>query len=239
MQIVIILAAAILPALLLWLYIWFRDPQPEPLRLLLKSIVLGIIICLPVSLVEGFMSGMLGPLVDGSTPLGSTLEAFLVAAVPEETFKLLALWLVLRRNPYFDEHFDGIVYAVSVGLGFAATENVLYLFSFIEDWQSVALSRALLAVPGHYAFAVLMGYYYSVYHFTDHFAGTAICILLVPVLAHGIYDALALSGQVSPVLSGLAFLVLIYFCVRMHKFAHRKVLAQLERDRSGEFEIRG
>ena len=231
MQTAIILAAAIMPALLLWLYIWFRDSRPEPLRLLLKSILLGVIICLPVSLTEQVVQGMVEALVGTGTLLGSTLEAFLVAALTEEAFKLLALWIVLRRNPYFDEHFDGIVYAVSVGLGFAATENVLYLFSFIEDWQSVAISRALLAVPGHYAFAVLMGYYYSVHHFTDHSAWTAICILLVPVLAHSIYDALALSGQVSPVLGGLAFLVLIYFCVRMHKFAHRKVLAQLERDR--------
>ena len=231
MQTAIILAAAIMPALLLWLYIWFRDSRPEPLRLLLKSILLGVIICLPVSLTEQVVQGMVEALVGTGTLLGSTLEAFLVAALTEEAFKLLALWIVLRRNPYFDEHFDGIVYAVSVGLGFAATENVLYLFSFIEDWQSVAISRALLAVPGHYAFAVLMGYYYSVHHFTDHSAWTAIYILLVPVLAHGIYDALALSGQVSPVLGGLAFLVLIYFCVRMHKFAHRKVLAQLERDR--------
>ena len=203
MQTAIILAAAIMPALLLWLYIWFRDSRPEPLRLLLKSILLGVIICLPVSLTEQVAQGMVEALVGTGTLLGSTLEAFLVAALTEEAFKLLALWIVLRRNPYFDEHFDGIVYAVSVGLGFAATENVLYLFS----------------------------YYYSVHHFTDHSAWTAICILLVPVLAHGIYDALALSGQVSPVLGGLAFLVLIYFCVRMHKFAHRKVLAQLERDR--------
>lgn len=37
------------------------------------------------------------------------------------------LWLLLRNNPYFDEHFDGIVYAVCIGMGFAAIENVLYL----------------------------------------------------------------------------------------------------------------
>jgi len=223
--------AAVLPALVLFFYIYKRDAQPEPFSKLLSALLIGVAICVPVAFVEQYISNWLFAGGEPKTLFGSTVNAFLVAAVPEESAKLLALWLVLRKNKYFDEHFDGIVYAVSVGLGFAATENVLYLFSFIEDWQSVAISRALLAVPGHYAFAVLMGYYYSVHHFTDHSAWTAICILLVPVLAHGIYDALALSGQVSPVLGGLAFLVLIYFCVRMHKFAHRKVLAQLERDR--------
>ena len=113
-----------------------------------------------------------------TTLIGSTMQAFVVAALPEESFKLLALWLVLRKNPFFDEHFDGIVYAVCVELGFAAVENIFYVFSE-EEWVTVAISRALLAVPGHYAFAILMGYYYSVYHFVDHSPKVAACILRV------------------------------------------------------------
>ena len=156
----------------------------------------------------------------------------MVAALPEESFKLLALWLILRHNPYFDEHYDGIVYAVCVGLGFAAFENVFYIVGEEEDWIGVAISRALLAVPGHYAFAVLMGYYYSVYHFVDHSPRIAARILLVPVLAHGVYDALALSGTVNPYIGGLSFLVLIYFCIKVHKVAKTKIIAQIERDKA-------
>ena len=159
------------------------------------------------------------------------MQAFVVAALPEESFKLLALWLVLRKNPYFDEHFDGIVYAVCVGLGFAAVENIFYVFSE-EEWVSVAISRALLAVPGHYAFAILMGYYYSVYHFVDHSPKVAACILLVPIAAHGVYDALAMSGLVNPYIGGLSFFVLIWFCVKMHKVAKTKVMALIDKDNS-------
>ena len=50
-------------------------------------------------------------------------DAFFLAAIPEEVAKLFMLWLLLRKNPFFDEHFDGIVYAVCVGLGFAGFEN--------------------------------------------------------------------------------------------------------------------
>ena len=137
----------------------------------------------------------------------------------------------MRKNPYFDEHFDGIVYAVCVGLGFAAIENIGYVFQE-GNGLSVAISRALFAVPGHYAFAVIMGYYYSVYHFVDRSSRTAACILLVPVVAHGIYDALALSGIVNPYIGGISTFVLIYFCIKMHKFAKTKILAQIERDRN-------
>lgn len=229
MNILILLAAALLPAILLWIYIWKQDAQPEPTNWLVKAVLYGIGIGIPVALLEMVIENVL---FDGepTTLFGTTVQAFFVAALPEESFKLLALWLVLRKNPYFDEHFDGIVYAVCVGLGFAALENVLYVVGAEENWFSVAVTRALLAVPGHYAFAVLMGYYYSVYHFVDHSSRTAACILLVPVVAHGVYDALAFSSTVNPYLGGISAIVLIYFCIKMHKSAKSKVLALIEKD---------
>lgn len=228
MNMLILLAAALLPPILLWFYIWKQDTQPEPTGQLVKAVLYGVAICVPVALLEhALRQAIFG---DGPTTIfGTTLEAFMVAALPEEIFKLLALWLILRHNPYFDEHFDGIVYAVCIGLGFAAIENVGYLISE-ENWISVAVTRALLAVPGHYAFAILMGYYYSVYHFVDHSPRTAASILLFPVLAHGIYDALALSGTIDRYIGGICFFILIYFCIRMHKFARTKIMAQIQKD---------
>ena len=230
MSILIVIAAAVLPAILLWLYIWKKDTQKEPTAWLVKAVLWGVAICIPVALVEGGIEALLFGM-DGKTSslLGTTTLAFVVAALPEETFKLFALWMVLRKNPYFDEHFDGIVYAICVGLGFAALENIMYVFSE-EDWVSTAIVRALLAVPGHYAFAILMGYYYSVYHFVDHSPKVAACVLLVPILAHGAYDAIAMSGMINQYIGGLSFFVLIYFCVKMHKVAKTKVLALIKKD---------
>lgn len=226
---ILILLAALLPAFLLFLYIWKKDPQKEPLSQLVKAVLWGIGICIPVAFLEIAITAILFPNGDPSTLFGTTAQAFFVAALPEETFKLLALWWVLRKNPYFDEHFDGIVYAVCVGLGFAAVENIAYIFGS-GAWVSVAITRSLLAVPGHYAFAVLMGYYYSVYHFVDDSPKVAVCILLVPVVMHGIYDALAMSGIVNPYIGGACFFVLVFFCIKMHKRARKKVLALVEKD---------
>ena len=227
----IILAAALLPAVLLFFYIWKKDPQKEPLSQLLRGALYGVLICLPVSVVELGIQYVLFRGGEPATLLGTTAEAFFVAALPEESFKLLALWLLVRNNPWFDEHIDGIVYAVSVSLGFAAIENVSYLFGNPDEWLSVAVTRSLLAVPGHYAFGVIMGYYYSLYHFVNRSQRNRYMILLAPVLAHGIYDALAMSGMVNEAVGGICFFVLIYFCVKMHKFAQRKIVAQLDRDR--------
>ncbi len=229
MTVVIQILVAVLPALLLWLYIWKKDKQPEPTSQLIKAVLWGIMIIFPVGVVEMFLQSMFFGYAEPTTFTGTTTMAFWVAALPEEAFKLFALWMVLRNNPYFDEHFDGIVYAVCIGLGFAAVENIGYIIGE-EDWGMVAVSRALLAVPGHYAFAVLMGFYYSVYHFVNHSKTTAACIFLVPWVAHGIYDALAMTGIVDAYVGGVCTIILIYFCVRMHKFARKKVIAQVERD---------
>ena len=52
MSIPILLAAALLPAVLLWLYIWRQDSNPEPTKQLVKAVLLGVAICIPVALLE-------------------------------------------------------------------------------------------------------------------------------------------------------------------------------------------
>lgn len=215
--------AALLPAVLLGIYIWRKDPHPEPLAWVWRAFCFGVAICIPVAFLENWISTLLSPICAPNTLFGSTVQAFFVAALPEESAKLLALWLLLYNNKQFDEHFDGIVYAVFVSLGFAAIENVGYVISSGDGWVTTAIMRALLSVPGHYAFGIMMGYYYAMYHFVEKSKRNAWFILLIPVLAHGVYDAIALSGSVSPLIGGISFIVLIYFCIKLQREAQRKV----------------
>ena len=231
MEFLIIIAAALLPAILFWGYIWKMDRKKEPTSLLIKATCYGVLICLPVAMVESMISGVLFGEGGPTTLFGTTVDAFMVAAIPEEAFKLFALHRILKNNPYFDEHFDGIVYAVCVGLGFAGLENILYLFDNADDWLSVAFLRSLMAVPGHYAFAVLMGYYYSVYHFVNRSRRTRAMILVAPVLAHGLYDALLMSASVNAALGGICFCGAVFLTYRLHIYARKKVLAMVNTDK--------
>lgn len=237
MSIVLQIIAAILPAILLFVYVWKQDAKPEPTRLLLKAVLLGALICIPCSVVEFLVSEILpvGNVSSGAPPpsfWAAMIVAFFVAALPEELCKLFVLDRTLRNNPYYDEHYDGIVYAVCVGLGFAAFENIFYVIGSGEMWVQAALSRALLAIPGHYAFAVVMGYFYSVYHFTDSSKKAKYRILWVPVVAHGIYDTIALSSTLSEKTAAICMLVLIVFCIFMQKFAKKKLVAMVEKDKN-------
>ena len=165
MTYLIALAVALLPAIILWIYIFKKDAKPEPKGQIWKAILLGAATVIPIVWMETCVSNFLfGEGGQATSFISHCADAFLVAAIPEEAFKLLALWIVLRKNPYFDEHFDAIVYSVCVGLGFATVENIGYVV-LDDNWASVGLMRAIFSVPGHYAFAVLMGYYYAQYHF--------------------------------------------------------------------------
>lgn len=214
---------AIVPAIVLGLYIWRKDPHPEPFKWVWRAFLLGVAICSPVALLESYIQFPLFGTGTPNTLFGSTTMAFFVAALPEEGAKLLALWIFLQRCSQYDEEFDCIVYAVFISLGFATVENIGYVMMSGEIWMTTAIMRALFAVPGHYAFAIMMGYYYAIYEYVDHTRKNAAKIFLVPFIAHGVYDTIAMSGSINAVAGSICTLALIIFCIKLQREAQRKV----------------
>lgn len=220
----LILFAALLPVVILMGVMMWRDKQqPEPISWLLRGFLLGIAAAFGSLLISGPLLAL--GLVPSSygTMLGATWYSFGVAAIPEELSKLFFLWLLLRRNPHFDEHLDGVVYAVCVGLGFAGFENIQYLFSAGDHWPATAIARALLSVPVHFFLAVLMGYYYSLVHFGHHVQRNRLLVIGAPVLAHGIFDALAMTMSISEDFGVLFTIVLLLFCNELRKLCTRHI----------------
>ncbi len=219
----VIIFAAILPAFLLVLYIWLRDKwQREPLSQIFKGVFYGFLSTFIALLWEESLS-YIGLIPEPQSVLGAFWNAFAGAAIPEEASKLLMIWLLLRRNKYFDERFDGIVYACCVGMGFAGTENIGYLLSNIDAWESVAVSRAIFAVPGHFMFAVVMGYYYSLIAFRDMSLTKKSLVFWMPVLLHGLYDGILFTANVSPSLQGVLIFVFYIFVFWMFRYGRKRI----------------
>lgn len=219
--------AALLPAGLLLLYIYRQDSaNPEPAKWLWKSVLYGVLSAI-VAIFLVFPISLILDKLQLPGVLGSSITAFFAAAIPEEAAKLLLLWLVLRKNPYFDEHLDGVVYATCVGLGFAAFENILYIIQNLPDFVPIAIMRGLFSVPGHFFFAVAMGYYISMAHFASttvkHKRKYFLLAYFIPVLLHGIFDTLLLSANVIPTVSGLLVLFFLYFCNRVRKSSQKRI----------------
>lgn len=215
--------AALLPVFVLLIYIYVQDKKdPEPVRLLFKGVFFGILSALLVILVVGLLQPLALLGLSADTPVGAFAQAFLEAAIPEECAKCLMLWLLLRKNRYFDQRLDGIVYAVCVGMGFAGFENILYLISNLDSLAVVGTMRGIFSVPGHFFFAVAMGYYVSLARFSRNFFKRGyyrILTLLVPIVLHVIYDAILMvsnvyDGGTLSIVFGSAFFVFCFFLQR-------------------------
>lgn len=231
----VMLLAAILPAVLLMLYIYIKDKyQREPWKQLLKGLLFGVIsafIALPGAWLFQWIG--LAPYGDPTTTAEAFGNAFFGAAIPEECAKLLMLWLLVRKNKYFDEYVDGIVYAVAIGMGFAGFENILYVFGQGEGWIGVAAVRAVLSVPGHYMDAVVMGYFYAYCHFHKGKNYVRMSMTLIaPIILHGLFDYFLMEQQVinSTTLAGI--LVICFFAVFIigQRYARKAIKRQLARD---------
>lgn len=209
--------AAVLPAVFLMRYIYRRDTvEKEPPSLLLSLVFQGVLAALAAMVLEYLAEGLLDSLVDKSSPYYTVLLAFLVVAVVEEGAKFFFLKRRTWRDPNFNYRFDGIVYAVFVSLGFAAFENILYVFQY---GLSVTVPRALLAIPGHMGFAVFMGCFYGRAKLCEdcgNRAGRSANLwagYLIAVFLHGFYDSCAMTQSRRSTLLFVVFVALMYLVV--------------------------
>ena len=210
-----ILLVALAPVIIILIYIYVRDKyEKEPLPLLIKSLALGALIVIPVVFVEGALKAMMPVL----SSMGIAFyDAFVVAAFTEESFKFMVFYLLIRKNHEFDERFDGIVYAVFISLGFAGIENIMYVF---DGGMGTGISRAFTAVPAHALFGVSMGYYFALSKFVSK--NTRLNLfkaLAVPVVLHGIYDFILMTGYPYLLLAFFPFLIYLWWS-GMKKIKH-------------------
>ncbi len=258
---ILLICAALLPAAALCIYVFKKDrTEKEPLGLLLLLLGLGAVICYPAAQTEsGLLQGIAEAFSDSvSTVNGITyyadnttyimyniVENFIGIALVEEGFKFVVLFAVTRRNKNFNSLFDGLIYSVFVSLGFAALENVLYVTQY--GWGN-AVMRALLAVPGHMFFAVLMGYYYSMWNLFNKanalerayksngfimanaeeftYKKYLTLSLVMPILAHGFYDFCCSVNYTLATVGLYAFVIFLY----MYCFGKIKKMSRLDGD---------
>ena len=103
----------------------------------------------------------------------------------EEFSKYIIVLYISQPRRAFNEPFDGIIYAVMVSMGFAATENIMYV---LQGGYEVALLRAFTAVPAHATFAILMGYFMGKAKFSNNKIMLNFTGLFLAVVFHGMYD---------------------------------------------------
>lgn len=198
-KVIIYIIFGILPSLT-WLFYYLRkDVHPESNKMIITVFFWGAIITLPVFFVQIGLSDLLDKFSDYLSPfVSSVIFWFLIISFTEEFFKYLIVKRKVVNNKEMDEPLDIMLYMVIVALGFAALENILYLFSPVEELSfNDVLNRTIIisfirfigATFLHTLCSGLVGYFMAI-SFCEtknkkilFFSG-----LLTAVFLHGLYD---------------------------------------------------
>lgn len=200
---------ALLPVIYLCNYAAQRDSKPESIHTLEKFFKDGILISIPVIICELCFS-YFGEDTQTTDMSKIFLQVLYGVALIEEGFKWIIVMFKGYNNSEFDQSYDIIVYSIYTGLGFAAFENVEYVFT---GGLITALTRMLTAVPGHFCFAIAIGYFLGkakigqLEHNTLKEVFNALLSIVVPVILHTIYDFLL---EINAVEVWFAYIIILF-----------------------------
>lgn len=214
----VLVAVGIAPSLF-WLSFYLKkDCHPEPRHLIAKTFLMGVIVSI-IALALQYLFLVVNP--TRSIAPGETGSFFLWAAFVEEFVKFLAVTVIILRNPAFDEPVDAMIYMVTAGLGFAAAENILVMFThFFENGASATLGvwtlRFMGAILLHALSSAILGYFLAVSWFYQHHRKKLIIIgLIMATLFHFAFNTFlsSFNSQFIGLLYSTSLLVVMAFLV--------------------------
>ena len=177
---------AIAPVFVIIFYVYIKDKyEKEPIRLLIYNFLLGAIVSVIITTLLYIIIDIPLNLKNHDSILEQFIKAFFVVGFSEEFSKYIIVRYYSQPHKEFNEPFDGIVYAVMVSMGFAATENVMYV---LQGGMEIAIMRAFTAVPAHATFAILMGFFMGNAKFSKNRIFLNLTGLCLAILFHGAYD---------------------------------------------------
>ena len=181
-----LLIAATTPVLIVIIYIYLKDKyEKESKRILAFTFLQGAIVSIFITTLLYLFFDLFLPIPDDFSVWQQFLKAFFIVALIEEFSKYVIVKYYNQPKKGFNEPFDGIIYAVMVSMGFAAVENLFYVF---EGGMEVAIMRAVTAIPAHATFGIIMGYFMGKAKFSKNRMKWNLIGLSCAILFHGAYD---------------------------------------------------
>jgi len=146
----------ILPSLF-WLFFFLLEDRkkPEPKKMISKVFMAGAIL----AGVAAFAQIYLRTFTINYFPEYS-FGSLAIFAFIEELAKFLAVYLLVYRTKFFDEPIDGMIYMITAAMGFAALENIIFLFGTTAIIQTTIL-RFVGATLLHAMASAILGFYLS------------------------------------------------------------------------------
>lgn len=230
----ILLVLSVAPVVFFAYQIYKKDFDKEPGSILFKLFCSGIGSAFLTLLISAILTSLI-PFFGYDTAELTLFElfpyVFLGVALVEEFSKWIFVYTLEYNDNEFNHLYDGIVYAAFVSLGFACFENILYVMQSgsvsLSDGVRVAAVRAILAIPGHLCDGIMMGYYLSMAKLANANGNSSlkkknlILSLVVPTIAHGIYDYLLFACDSAE--NDMFLLLFFGFVVGFFIYSYKKV----------------
>lgn len=139
--ILLAVAGGFLPTIF-WLWFWLHEDKkkPEPLRLIMKTFIIGGFFIILAFVLEKLVapSGDIVQQISDASRNNFPILPILIISVPliawafiEELVKYLAAYVGALKNKQCDEPIDMMVYMITAALGFSAVENFLFLLNVL------------------------------------------------------------------------------------------------------------
>ncbi len=204
-----LLAAILLsfgPALVFaWLLYWLDRYEPEPLPLIIAVFIWGAVVSAGGAFILNNIAQDLFFEIYATSNEAIFAQKTIAAPLIEESLKIFAVLIVfLIRTEEFDSIIDGIVYAGIVALGFAATENVYYLYqggylaNGVDGLFLQFIFRVLLGAWNHTLYTAIFGIGLALarlnYKKEIRFLSIAIGAILA-FFAHAIHNRLHINAE--------------------------------------------
>jgi RsiW-degrading membrane proteinase PrsW (M82 family) len=215
------LVAFTFPGLIWVSYIYDRTiTSPEPQRLVLIALAWGMFSTLPASILND-LSGRLIE-VDPNALMGKggfgraeLILVSIIAPLVEELLKPIGLIFVIRRlkTPY-----EGVLYGVACGMGFAIIENLLYELYIViwegsDAWTINAFLRGIGSTPLHAVGPAAIGYAVALSNQMQEPRNKVLPIAyLIGVVMHGLWNGFA---TMSFILDGEKWIYISYICLAL------------------------
>ena len=208
-----ILSAGAAPALALMSFFYLKDRITEPIPLIIRTFLLGALLVFPIMFIQYAFT------TQGITN-NSFIESFFLVSFFEEFFKWFIFMYTIYHHSEFDAHYDGIVYAVAISLGFATVENILYLFT---NGIEYAFSRAIFPVSSHALFGVIMGFHFGKAKMNKRYNKWNIALaFLIPFILHGLYNYILKTEKQYWIYILIPFMIVLWYVgIRRMKLANQ------------------
>ena len=218
-----LLLITILPSILIILFFINSDKFKEPTKEIIKIFFLGILITIPAYILNTYIGDFLYKKTELSEGL---ISSFLTAAPVEEGLKLSILYYFVYKMKDFNEPIDGIVYGVTVSLGFATLENLYYVYLLADYFETTSMALAVIrsfsAVPAHAVFGIFMGYFFMKYSFIKK-GDNLFFAFIIPFVLHGCYNLFLNSNfYVALIMIMIAWIVALILFSRLKKTQRNK-----------------